>query len=145
MRRSLCHISLAVAALAACAGSKKDVEVKGGDPELARLAGSWEGEYQGNESGRSGPITFSLELGRHTATGEVLMGGATPLEIEFVSVEKGMIAGTIAPYTDPTCACEVETRFLGTLTSEAIEGTFETRVSATGQTQGGTWRVARRP
>lgn len=140
------HIPVALAlALTACAGSKKDVEVKGGDPELARLAGSWEGDYQGNESGRSGPIQFALELGRHTATGEVLMGGETPLKIEFVSVDKGKIKGTIAPYTDPTCSCEVETSFLGTLSSDAIDGTFETRVGATGQVQTGSWRVERRP
>lgn len=143
-RRRLALIALAaLVALVACAGSKKDVEVKGGDPELARLAGTWRGDYQGVESGREGPIEFALELGRHTATGQVLMGGGTPLQIEFVAVEHGKLAGTIAPYTDPSCACEVETRFLGTLAADAIDGTFETKVSATGQVQTGTWRVER--
>lgn len=134
---------LALGLLVACAGSKKDVEVKGGDPELARLAGIWVGDYQGHESGRSGPVRFELELGRHTAIGEVLMGGATPLHIEFVAVEGGKLKGTIAPYTDPGCACEVETSFLGTLGTEAIDGTFETRVSATGELQTGSWQVER--
>jgi hypothetical protein len=130
--------------VAACAGSKKDVEVKSGDPEeLARLAGSWRGDYHGLESGREGPIEFELELGRHTATGPVLLGGGTPLQIEFVSVDAGKLEGTIAPYTDPACACQVETRFLGTLDTDAIDGTFETRVGASGELQTGTWRVER--
>ena len=73
------------------------------------------------------------------------MGGGTPLQIEFVSVEAGKIKGTIAPYTDPNCGCEVETSFLGTLAPDAIDGTFETKVSATGQVQTGTWRVERQP
>lgn len=142
-------LGLALAAgtsLAACAGSKKDVEVKSESPdELARLAGTWRGDYHGIESGREGPIEFALELGRHTASGQVLMGGGTPLQIEFVSVAAGKIEGTIAPYTDPNCTCEVETSFLGTLAPDAIDGTFETRVSATGQVQTGTWRVERQP
>lgn len=143
MRGSSRSSVLALGLLVACAGSKKDVEVKGGDPELARLAGVWAGDYQGNESGRSGPIRFELELGRHTATGEVLMGGSTPLHIEFVAVEHGKIKGTIAPYTDPACACAVETSFLGTLGTEAIAGTFETKLGATGQLQTGSWQVER--
>jgi hypothetical protein len=145
MRPALSLLAVAtLAAFAACAGSKKDVEVRTGDPEeLARLAGTWEGEYQGLDSGRQGPIRFALELGRHTATGEVLMGGGTPLQIEFVSVEKGKVKGTIAPYTDPACQCQVETSFLGGLAADVIDGTFETRVSTTGEVQTGTWRVER--
>ena len=108
-----------------------------------RLAGEWKGEYKGNESGRSGAVTFSLQLGQHTAEGEVVMTGTTPLKIEFVQVKGGQVRGTIAPYTDPGCACQVETSFLGTLAGDTISGMFETKIGATGQIQTGSWAVTR--
>ena len=135
---------LALAVLVACGGSQKEVAVQGSDLDLARVAGEWVGEYKGTESGRTGPVTFSLAVGSHTAEGQVVMGGATPLKIEFVKVKNDEVKGTIAPYTDPNCSCEVQTTFLGTFASDAINGTFETKVGATGQTQTGTWSVTRK-
>lgn len=132
-----------LAALVACGGSQKEVSVQGDDLDLARVAGDWEGEYKGTESGRSGPVTFSLQVGSHTAEGQVVMGGATPLKIEFVKVNKDEVKGTIAPYTDPNCSCEVQTTFLGHFGNDAINGTFETKLSTTGQVQTGTWNVTR--
>lgn len=131
--------------LVACGASHKEVAVQGSDMDLARVAGDWEGEYSGTESGRSGPVSFSLQMGSHVAEGQVIMGGATPLKIEFVKVKDDDVKGTIAPYTDPNCSCEVQTTFLGTLASDVINGTFETKVSATGQIQTGTWSVSRKP
>jgi hypothetical protein len=130
------------ALLTGCGGSQKDVEVKGAETDMAKLAGDWEGTYVGNESGRSGTARFSLQLGRHTAEGEVFMGGATPLKIQFVEIEGGQLKGTIAPYTDPNCACEVQTSFLGTLANDTVSGTFETRVEDSVQT--GTWSVRKK-
>ena len=130
--------------LFACGGTQKDVAVQGSDLDLARIAGDWEGSYKGNDSGRDGPVKFSLQVGSHTAEGQVFMGGATPLKIEFVKVDKGRLKGTIAPYTDPNCACQVETTFTGTLGNDTIDGTFETKVSATNQVQTGTWNVTRK-
>jgi len=129
--------------LIACGGSQKEVTMQGSDLDLARVAGEWQGAYSGNESGRSGPVSFSLEVGSHTAEGTVMMG-AKPLKIAFVKVNRNEIKGTIAPYTDPQCSCEVETSFLGTLVDDEIAGTFESRVSATGQLQSGTWSVQRK-
>jgi hypothetical protein len=117
LKRILIMTLLAAAPLAACGGSQKDVEVKGKDTETAKLAGEWEGTYEGRESGRSGTAKFNLQLGRHTAEGEVYMGGETPLKIQFIEVEGGQIQGTIAPYTDPNCDCQVETTFLGSRAS----------------------------
>ncbi len=134
---------LGLVLLAACGGGQQDVAVNGSDLDLARIQGDWEGTYSGTDSGRSGPVKFSLQLGRHTADGEVVMNGATPLKIEFVNIKKNEVKGTIAPYTDPTCSCEVSTTFTGTLGDNAIDGTFETKVSKTGQVQGGTWSVTR--
>ena len=128
--------------LAACGGGQKEVAVKGTDSELVKIAGDWEGEYQGRDSGRKGPVKFSLQLGRHIAEGEVFMGGETPLKIQFVEIDGGQLKGTIAPYTDPNCSCEVTTSFLGTLANDTVSGTFETSVQ--GQTQVGTWNVRRK-
>lgn len=117
--------------------------MQGSESDLEQVAGDWQGEYKGTESGRSGPVSFSLRLGFHIAEGEVVMGGATPLKVEFVKVSHGEVKGTIAPYTDPNCSCQVETTFLGTLGNGAITGTFETKL-ATGQMQSGTWSVKRK-
>ena len=137
-------LSFALLAVAACGGSQKDIAVQGKDKDLVNVAGDWEGEYKGNESGRSGPVTFSLQVGSHIAEGQVVMGGATPLKVEFVKVEGGKVKGTIAPYTDPQCSCEVQTTFLGIVGEGAINGTFESKLGATGPVQTGTWNVTRK-
>ncbi len=144
IERVLVVMVLSVATLAACGGSQKQVEVKGKETETAKLAGDWEGTYEGNESGRSGPVRFSLQLGRHTADGEVVMGGETPLRIQFIEVAGGKVEGKIAPYTDPNCECEVETSFIGTVSGDTISGMFSTKIGATGQIQTGTWQVTRK-
>ena len=140
------RLAIAFVMAAACGGSQKAVEVKGGDAELAKLAGTWSGDYRGHESGRAGTIDFALELGRHTAAGEIHMGApdAPPLKIEFVAIDGGQVSGTIAPYTDPNCQCEVETTFTGVADGDSIAGTFATKVSANGETQSGDWRVTRK-
>jgi hypothetical protein len=133
-----------IVAVAACGGGQKEVAVKGTDNELVKLVGEWQGDYKGTESGRSGPVSFTLQLGSHTAEGEVVMGGTTPLKIEFVAVKGGQVKGTIAPYTDPNCACQVETSFLGNVSGDAISGMFETKIGASGQIQTGSWQVSRK-
>src|SRR5262249_8872543 len=113
----------------ACGGAAAQIEMKGGDPDLALIAGDWKGNYEGQDSGRTGNIDFSLQRGRHTADGTVFMGPAhTPLKISFVKVQRGTISGTIEPYTDPSCGCQVQTEFLGTVGSNQIGGTFTTKV-----------------
>jgi hypothetical protein len=130
--------------LAACGGGQTQVEMKGGDTDLAKLAGEWEGTYTGIESGREGPVSFSLELGRHTADGTVLLGGETPLKIQFVAVEGGQLNGKIDPYTDPNCSCEVQTEFVGALDGDTITGTFTTVLSGVDAEQHGQWSVTRK-
>lgn len=130
--------------VAACGASQKDVSVQGTDLDLARVAGEWEGTYEGKDSGRSGPVTFSLRIGSHVAEGQVVMNGATPLKIEFVKIKADEVKGTIAPYTDPACSCQVETTFNGSVGDDTINGTFETKLGTTGQTQSGTWNVVRK-
>jgi hypothetical protein len=144
LKRFLVTMMLAGAVVVGCGGGQKDVEVKGKETETAKLAGDWEGNYEGNESGRSGTVRFSLQLGRHTAEGEVFMGGDTPLKIQFIEVEGGKVQGTIAPYTDPNCQCQVETSFIGTVAGDTISGMFSTKIGETGTIQTGTWEVSRK-
>jgi hypothetical protein len=146
MRSGLLTMTLAMSSLAvaACGGRQNQVEVKGGDAELATIAGHWEGTYTGLDSGRSGPVSFSLQLGRHTADGTVLLGGERPLRIQFVAVERGRVSGTIDPYTDPSCDCQVTTQFVGTVAGDTITGTFKTHVAALDVEQTGQWSVVRR-
>ena len=44
----------------------------------------------------------------------------------------------------PNCSCQVETSFDGRLGDDEIAGNFETKISANGQTQTGTWSVTRK-
>ena len=131
--------------LAACGAAQKEVAMQGTDLDLARVAGDWHGEYKGAESGRTGPVNFSLQVGSHTAEGEVMMDGAKTLKNAFVKVQRKEVKGSIAPYTDPACSCEIETSFLGTVSDGEINGTFESKLGATGQVQSGTWSVQRKP
>jgi hypothetical protein len=144
MHSSRIALALAIATTAACGGAVQSIEMKGGDPDLASIAGSWKGKYEGLDTGRTGDISFSLELGRHTADGQVFMGGShTPLSIRFVQVQRDQISGEIDPYIEPSCACQVHTQFLGSINGNEIDGTFTTTVSMTGGEMHGTWRVAR--
>jgi hypothetical protein len=142
MHASVAGIFLALT-LAACGSSSGQVPVKGEESQLASIAGEWEGEYKGDESGRSGPVHFSLGVGRHTAEGTVVMSGQTPLQIKFVDVEGGSVHGTIEPYTDPSCSCQVQTEFVGLRSGDRIEGTFITKVVGTDTEQHGSWNVTR--
>ena len=138
------RFALAFVLTAACGGAVSQIEVKGRDPDLAAVAGDWQGKYQGTDNPRSGEIRFSLELGMHTGEGQVLMTGATkPLAIEFIAVKANQISGSIQPYTEPSCACQVHTEFVGTLEGNEIDGTFITKVAAKGTEMHGTWQVAR--
>jgi hypothetical protein len=136
--------------LQACASSTQAVQVKGPDQEVVKLAGQWEGSYEGNESGRIGTINFDLAVGRHTAEGKVIMYAdgaghkARPLRIKFVAVKGSEIRGRIEPYRDPACKCEVRTEFQGTLEGNSIGGTFITHLPKLQRKHTGNWSVHRK-
>jgi hypothetical protein len=157
----------AACAAAACAGTPARVPVRAGPEGSAALAGEWEGSYQGASTGRSGSIVFHLDVGRDTATGDVVMvplGAAGPLRrtldaprgaivpaaqpqaltIRFVRVEGGRVFGMLDAYDDPDCGCPVRTRFEGTIAGNAIRGTFTTFGAPGGRPATGTWQVDRR-
>lgn len=145
MRNAFVGLVFAVAcSLTACAGAAQQVEVKGANADLMALAGEWEGQYEGTDSGRNGTIHFALQVGRHTADGEVRLGGETPLKISFVEVERGQVSGRIDTYTDPACQCLVRTEFLGLMRGDSVDGTFTSMMLESGQQLRGNWAVIRK-
>ena len=67
------------------------------------------------------------------------------LAIHFVRKVGGNVHGTLDPYRDPECGCQVITTFDGDFTnSTTIQGTFSTVPSvAGGRVSGGTWTARR--
>jgi hypothetical protein len=153
--------------LAACAASHTPVPLVGAANDISALTGEWLGDYQGNESGRSGTITFTLRAAGDSAFGEVVMvpsgfGHAlvpwngpgvagtvsrtqTVLTIRFVRVEAGHVSGTLDPYADPRTGERLLTTFDGQLSKDrsTIAGTYTTRLES-GNKQTGRWSVQRR-
>jgi hypothetical protein len=149
----------------ACQSRPDPIPIQGDRAEMARLAGTWVGEYTGTTSGRSGSITFTLKAGTDSAFGDVLMvptGTMNPivpadnatehrlhakspqvLQVSFVRIAGGRVSGTLEPYVAPDCTCTVRTTFTGQVTSDLVEGTFVTR-GPSGLEQAGRWRVMRR-
>lgn len=165
-RGRLAALVFAAAALAAACKSSNpapEVPVAGGD--LTALTGRWVGEYSSSDTGRTGSIVFELRSGDKVARGDVLMkpkvepqttGKSLPgtndtlrtmpqmLNINFVSATGGVLRGTMDPYTDPTCDCQVQTTFVGRLSGDTIEGTFTTTPQgAGGNITTGRWKMTR--
>jgi hypothetical protein len=131
-----------------------------GGTDMSVLVGKWVGEYSSTETGRSGSIVIEFKSGGKVARGDVLMQpkgysasapqGADPLksmpqvlQISFVNVEGGAVKGTMDPYVDPACACEVDTTFVGRITGDTIEGTFSTTPVGKDAPTAGRWKVTR--
>lgn len=157
-----------LAAAAGCASVPTPIQLAGHPEALADLVGNWSGEYEGNESKRTGVISFALRAGDTTAFGDVLMiprgydqhivwterdhpmttthRHPQVLTIMFVGVTHQRVTGMLDPYTDPECACLVLTTFIGRMTGPtALEGTFVTRVPGTPSIQTGTWSAKKQP
>jgi len=148
----------------ACAGPAMPVPVSG---DIARLTGQWTGEYRSPASDRVGSIVFTLEAGKDTARGDVIMipadvgqpggvaegippgvpGGETLrsrlLTISFVQVTAARVQGRLDPYRDPECGCELVTTFTGTLSGDVLQGTYQSFHKESGEVVTGTWRVKR--
>ena len=150
----------------ACATTPATVPVEGGPAEVSALAGHWEGDYQSEATGRTGTIVFDLKAGEDHAHGDVVMiprgstnpygpaprptgeGAGSPataelLTIRFVRAEGETVNGTLDPYWDPDCNCEVTTTFVGAIFGDRIAGTF-TSMRTAGRVSG-TWKATRRP
>ena len=158
---------LATGLVVACSSSNPSpqVPISGERSDIASLAGRWEGEYSSEATGRTGSIVFELKSGDTVARGDVLMipkgarESAPPsslpgtsdtlatmpqvLNISFVSASGGTLDGTMDPYRDPACDCQVRTTFVGKISGNTIEGTFTTTPVAGGQSATGRWKMTR--
>jgi hypothetical protein len=161
--RTLIRAALLLGAATACRYQPTPLPLQGSPPEIAALAGEWNGEYTGTQSGRSGSISLRITAGGDTAYGDVVMvtnAGQRPvpahgerehlaharaanvLQIAFVRVAEGQVTGVLEPYVAPDCQCQVTTSFSGTVQGDVIDGTFVTRGPG-GLEQSGRWRVSR--
>ncbi|MEO8202158.1 MAG: hypothetical protein ABI679_16625 [Gemmatimonadota bacterium] len=146
--------------IAACGAPGTPIPVKG---DAQSLEGRWTGEYSSDESGRTGSIVFNLDAGADTAQGDVLMVPAgpgpnlvspslprevmpqpEPLRIQLVRVFGLQVAGQLAAYKDPDCACQVRTMFNGRLSGNTLEGVYHT-YHPDGRAVSGKWKVTRKP
>jgi len=158
--------SLALVSMS-CALNPPPVPVVGASRDVGALAGEWTGEYHSVETGRSGSIWFTLEAGRDTALGDVVMvptgtvasrnvpmgaeqhmaaRQSQALTIRFVRVSSGLVTGTIDLYPSPDCECVLLTRFEGEQKGDRISGSFTIQHSGhESAPQKGTWWVERKP
>jgi hypothetical protein len=156
--------ALALAMAAAChSAPQTPVRMQGDPASMARLAGSWSGQYWGGAGGRGGSLSFTLKSGSDSLYGDVTMidprgepiRAADPsgthamhvaspqqLRIDFVAIRADSIRGVLEPYIAPDCQCAVSTTFVGEVTGEQIKGTFQTRNAGRVQAEG-TWEMKR--
>ncbi len=165
------HLTFAIAvagvalALGGCASRQPpDIELTANDFDLNPLVGEWRGTYSSTETGRNGVIAFALRAAESAASGNVVMlpradssfaANHAPVDpsipnvrevltIHFVRKEGSNVVGTLDPYLDPLCACQVITTFQGAFRDRStIEGTYRTVPVAGSKATGGTWKVTR--
>jgi hypothetical protein len=151
-------------AASGCARQAPGIELASSDFDVEPLVGQWRGSYSSAQTGRTGTIAFTLNAGESAASGNVVMlpkpdslltqeeremmsnvPARTILKIHFVRKEGGSISGALDPYTDPACACIVNTAFTGRFVEgPAIEGSYTTVPTAPGSSvTSGHWRVTR--
>ncbi|HEV2017298.1 MAG TPA: hypothetical protein VGQ98_03210 [Gemmatimonadaceae bacterium] len=167
MRRVTFVIAIAGAtlAIAGCASRQPEIELTSSDFDLNPLVGEWRGNYSSSETGRNGTIAFTLRAAESAASGNVVMlpradssfeANHAPVDpsipntrevltIHFVRKQGSNVLGTLDPYRDPECACQVNTTFQGAFRDRGtIEGTYTTVPSALGsKVTSGTWKVTR--
>ncbi len=162
-RLALVLVIAATLSIEGCASRKSEIELTSSDFDLNPLVGEWRGNYGSSETGRSGVIAFTLRAGDAAASGNVVMipradssianrppasaaaAGRQVLTIHFVRKEGSNVTGTLDPYHDPECACQVATTFQGAFRDRGtIEGTYTTVPSKPGGgVSTGHWRVTR--
>jgi hypothetical protein len=144
--------AVVVAALVAGCGASMwaSVPVTGSDASVGRLAGTWEGTFEGGGAGKA-RIQFALPQGSRYAEGQVTFNANEPAKATTVSIRQvnagaeGKVAGVIGPYQEPQLKAQAQTAFVGTLQGDTITGTFTTRVIGSADAgQRGRWQMSRK-
>ena len=152
-------------AIAGCASRQPEIELTSSDFDLNPLVGEWRGDYSSTETGRNGTIAFTLRAAELAASGNVVMlpradssfgANHAPVDpsipntrevltIHFVRKEGSNVVGTLDPYRDPECACQVTTTFQGAFRDRStIEGIYTTTPATSGgKVTSGKWKVTR--
>jgi hypothetical protein len=166
-RAALLAAALAPLVSAGCGFAMRPVAFDASPADWEKLAGEWRGKYTMAGHDRHGLIAFRLKAGVREAAGDVLMipdrfawpyNGMPPadtppglrsqsesqlLSIRFVSVERGMVGGTMAPYWDPDRDCRAFASFTGSVDGDVIAGSFISVCEDGVRTLRGRWRVER--
>jgi hypothetical protein len=157
MRNAVTAIGLVL--IVGCSVQSSPVPVRG---NAAVLVGEWSGDYRSGVTGRTGSIVFTLQAGRDTAFGDILMipynfeqrmdsrvpdlNRPSPqlLRISFVGCEGREVSGWLEPYRDPDTGEQLYTSFQGILKGDELKGTFVTGGEQSGPRLQGSWRVKRK-
>ncbi len=162
----LVAVAGATLAIAGCASRQQpEIEMTASDFDLNPLVGEWRGNYSSTETGRNGTIAFTLRAAESAASGNVVMlprsdssfeANHAPVDpsipntrevltIHFVRKEGSNVVGTLDPYRDPVCACQVITTFQGAFRDRStIEGIYTTVAAGTAsKATSGNWKVTR--
>jgi hypothetical protein len=146
MKVSIAVLVLVALSASACETERAAIPIAADPEQRSALVGEWHGRYESPSTKRSGSIVFFLVEGEDHAHGDVLMipaGSSEPyrpsarsaeavtlrrgpqlLTIRFIRATKGHISGSLDPYWDPDCDCEVQTSFVGEVRDDRIVGTF---------------------
>ena len=157
-------IAAAALLVGGCSFRPTPVPLAGDRTSIIALAGTWTGTYRGTESGRTGNITFTIQVSGDTAFGDVLMEsppgipvvqpaddprahqaharGPRLLAVRFLDIVGGQVEGALEQYVAPDCDCTVFTTFTGYVRGDTVRGTFITRGRLIAA-QTGVWAVAR--
>lgn len=154
---------ISVALLVGCSYRSTHVRLRGDPLSIASLGGVWDGRYWGAPSGRSGNLSFYLPTGTDSLAGDVMMLDAAGIQLvsadpaeshrmhvrspKLLRVDIVIAAGdsvrrVLEPYIAPDCQCTAYTTFIGRVTGDEIDGTFETR-SSSASLGAGLWHVTR--
>jgi hypothetical protein len=165
-RYSRLRHGLLIAVLAGCnpVSPPAPVKVEGGPGDIRRIAGSWQGEFRNEQTGRVGKIVLDLRAESDTAYGKITFAHVVPinfctdmshpqqqenvvmpvvLRLGGLTTSRGSLGGWVLPYRDPELSCWMDTWFEGRIRQDTLRGTFYSRRTDTDTVRAGTWWAAR--
>ena len=134
--------------------------------DLLALEGEWRGEFDTDDS-RWGFVLFDLERATERVSGEIVVPArigygrretgtvgvtmsdpahAEPRRIlmRSLSVDEGIVSGTLMPFWDSTQRCDAWAMFSGTVSGDRMAGTFFVACADGGRQIAGRWHARRR-